>query len=122
MRLWRRCQNIGALRNGEDIDEERDEIWEMNEEISLLEKYEFLYERNGEKLRLTRNEMSRNVFKDVIYFHASCRERGGARVVACSIMWLDRLDTWIGKVLVCVTERDSRGSHRQKLYSDIYGE
>lgn len=67
---------------------------------------------NGEKFALMKNEVSRNVFKRVIGFDASCMERGGAKVLDCSDTKLPRLDIWMMTILDCILERERRGGHR----------
>lgn len=64
-----------------------------------------------------KNEISRNVFKEVIGFDSRCKERGGAKDVDGSTMWLVQLDAWISSIVDCLTERKRRGGHRKKLYS-----
>lgn len=60
-------------------------------------------------------------FDEVIGSDVNCKERGRAEVVDVSIMWLAQLNAWIATVVDCITKRVSRGSHSQKLYSDING-
>lgn len=41
------------------------------------------------------------------------RLEGNIAQLACS-------DTWIARMLICLTEQKRRGGHRQKLYADTY--
>lgn len=85
------CRNIYGLYMEEEIEEEDGDIEKTHGEICLLENDEAYCDRNEEKLRQMSAEMSRDIFKDVMGFAASCKENGGEEIEYGSIMWLFRL-------------------------------
>lgn len=115
------CKNIDALRTEQEIGGEVDRIRELHGDICSLEKGKIMYRMNEEKLNSMKNEISRNVFKEVFGFDAGCKERGIVEVADGSIVWLERPEAWEATVAGCLTERGSRGVYRQKLYWDTYG-
>lgn len=57
------CQYIDILRTDEEIDENRDEIGEIREEILSLQRGEIIIGMNVKKLKLMNSDMSPNLLK-----------------------------------------------------------
>lgn len=78
---WRTCRTANVLHMEEEIDEESDEIVKGHEKICSQEKDELLYDIKDDKVEPIKNEISRNVSKDVIGFGVSCNEKAASEVL-----------------------------------------
>lgn len=89
-----------------------------------LEKVEVLYDMNERKLVLMKNEMSRNVFREVTSFNASREEICGVDIIDGSTMWLAQQHAWVATVVCFLTgkraEEDNIKSCNLTIWKELY--